>query len=67
MRSQNVLNKELLNFLDMHSQYVGVCNELRSKNLVNNKKKYTSKKFVKKINFLTIIKKIVLPMLTFVG
>ena len=49
----------------MHSQYVGVCNDLPSKNLVN-QKNYT---FLtkKKINFFTIIKKNMSSMLTMVG
>ena len=28
---------ELLNFIDRHSQYVGICNDILSKNFVNNK------------------------------
>ena len=52
--------KELLNLIDMHSQYVGVCNDLPSKNLVNQRNYtfFTKKKIIKKIIFFTIIKKL---------
>ena len=48
----------------MHSQYVGVCNELQSKNLVNPKNKYP---FLLKNYFFYNYKKICYLCLTIVG
>ena len=49
----------------MHSYYVGVCNDLLSKNLDNKKNTYFLQQ--KKINFFTIVKNNMSPILTMVG